>query len=261
MEQVVEDMSLNVTYYRKGRVKNTELYKSPVMVKIVSAEDTIKETNIDIELLKNNQASVSSKKLDTLVSLDKPFKVPCVGTILISRNAGVEDLYSKYRVNITSIDSKVADFMEDLTVEVKNKLITIVDVSLNHPIPKKGEDILNQLITSYVQGNVKDKNEIADSTVKFIQNRLSFIGKELGDLEGNIQGFKQKNNLADMTEQSKLLVQTTGQYVSDLSKMETQISILKSLQEYLKDGSKNKRVLPSSLVPADLVFSSACRKI
>lgn len=260
MERVVQDMELNITYYRKGRVKNTELYKSPIKVRIISAEDTIKETNVGVELLKNNQLAISSKKLDTLVSFGKPFKVPRVGTILITKNPEVPDLYTKYNVNINSVDTKVADMMEDLTVEVKNKLITIVDVSLNHPIPKKGEDILNKLIESYVQENVKDKNEIADSTVKFIQNRLSFIGKELGDLEGNIQGFKQKNNLADMTEQSKLLVQTTGQYVSDLSKMETQISILKSLQEYLKDGTKNKRVLPSSLVPADLVFSGAVEK-
>lgn len=63
-----------------------------------------------------------------------------------------------------------------------------------------------------------------------------------------------------MTEQSKLLVQTTSQYTADLVKIETQISILKSLQTYLQDDTDKKRILPSSLLPADLVFNGAVQK-
>ncbi|RYZ16048.1 MAG: capsular biosynthesis protein, partial [Sphingobacteriales bacterium] len=74
-------------------------------------------------------------------------------------------------------------------------------------------------------------------------------------LEGNIQGFRQKNNLADMSEQSKLLLQNTSAFMNDLAKVETQLSILNSLQEYLKDEA-GKRVLPSSLMSEDIVFTS-----
>ncbi|RZJ99276.1 MAG: capsular biosynthesis protein, partial [Flavobacterium sp.] len=198
--------------------------------------------------------------VDTVVRFDQPFDLPHVGKLSISDVSEIKNIYEEYSFEITSVDTRVAELMEDLTVEVKNKLITIIDLTFKHPIPKKGEDILSKLIEKYVQGNLKDKNEVADSTVKFIQNRLAYIGSELGDLEGNIQGFKQKNNLADMTEQSKLLVQTTSQYVSELAKVETQISVIKSLQEYLDDDVKNKRVLPSSLIPADLVFNGAVQK-
>lgn len=82
--------------------------------------------------------------------------------------------------------------MEALKVEVTNKQVTIIDLTLTHPIPKKGEDILRKLIEKYVLANIHDKNEVADSTVTFIQNRLSFIGSELGDLEGNIQGLNKR---------------------------------------------------------------------
>ncbi len=260
MEQVVKDMDLNITYYRKGTVKKVELYESPYKVKIIRSVDTISATDVTVNFLKADQLSVSAEGIDTLVGLDRSFTIPDVGVIQITRGTTVPVLDEKYAFNITSVDSKVISLMNALTVEVKNKQVTIVDLSLTHSVPKKGEDILNKLIEKYVQANLADKNEVADSTVKFIQNRLAYIGGELGGLEGNIQNFKQENNLADMSEQSKLLVQTTGQYVNDLSKVETQISILKSLQNHLKDEAKNKRVLPSSLVPADLVFNGAVEK-
>lgn len=260
MEQVVKDMNLNITYYRKGTLKKVELYESPYQVKVVAAADTIKATDVDVSFLKNDQVAVSADGIDTLVALDRSFTIPFVGVVQIIKGTAVPALEEKYAFNIMSVDSKVIALMDAITVEVKNKQVTIIDLSLTHAIPKKGEDILSKLIEKYVQANLTDKNEVADSTVKFIQNRLAYIGGELGGLEGNIQNFKQENNLADMTEQSKLLVQTTGQYVNDLSKIETQISILKSLQEYLKDEGKNKRVLPSSLIPADLVFNGAVEK-
>ena len=260
MEQVVKDMNLNITYYRKGTLKKVELYESPYQVKVVAAADTIKATDVEVSFLKNDQVAVSADGIDTLVALNRSFTIPFVGVVQIIKGTAVPVLEEKYSFNIMSVDTKVIALMDAITVEVKNKQVTIIDLSLTHAIPKKGEDILNKLIEKYVQANLTDKNEVADSTVKFIQNRLAYIGGELGGLEGNIQNFKQENNLADMTEQSKLLVQTTGQYVNDLGKIETQISILKSLQDYLKDEGKNKRVLPSSLVPADLVFNGAVEK-
>lgn len=260
MEQVVKDMNLNITYYRKGTLKKVELYESPYQVKVVAGADTIKATDVEVSFLKNNQVAVSADGIDTLVALDRSFTIPFVGVVQIIKGTAVPVLDEKYAFNIMSVDSKVIALMDAITVEVKNKQVTIIDLSLTHAIPKKGEDILSKLIEKYVQANLTDKNEVADSTVKFIQNRLAYIGGELGGLEGNIQNFKQENNLADMTEQSKLLVQTTGQYVNDLGKIETQISILKSLQDYLKDEGKNKRVLPSSLIPADLVFNGAVEK-
>ena len=260
MEQVVKDMHLNIAYFKKGRVNDIEIYKSPFTVQFVAAEDTIKATGFELALLKNNKLSLKSGVLDTVVDFNGKVTFPKVGTFIITKTPGqlfAED--ERYKFSIVSIDEKVAGLMNDLNVSVGNKLITVIDLSINHPIPKKGEDILTELINKYVQGNIDDKNEVADSTIKFIRNRLAFISSELGDLEGNIQGFKQKNNLADMTEQSKLLVQNTSSFMNELSKVETQLSILSSLQEYLKDESGN-RVLPSSILPGDMVFTALIDK-
>ncbi|MBB2149792.1 GumC family protein [Pedobacter gandavensis] len=260
MEEVVKDMNLNVTYYRKGAIKNVELYESPYQVKVLAPLDTIKATEVQVSFVEKGKVSVTADGLDTLVAFNHSFRIPDVGMVQIVENAAISPANENYSFSIMSVDARVIDLMSALTVEVKNKQVTIIDLTMNHAVPKKGEDVLGKLIEKYVQANLKDKNEVADSTVKFIQNRLVHISGELGGLEGNIQNFKQKNNLADMSEQSKLLVQTTGQYVNDLGKIETQISVLSSLQNYLKDEGKNKKVLPSSLIPTDMVFNGVVEK-
>ncbi|WP_316746785.1 polysaccharide biosynthesis tyrosine autokinase [Pedobacter gandavensis] len=260
MEGVVKDMNLNITYYTKGAIKSVEMYESPFQVKVLAPVDTIKSAEVKVSFVEKGKIAVTADGLDTLVAFDRSFTIPEVGVVQIIENPKISPANEDYSFTIMSVDSRVIDLMSALTVEVKNKLVTVIDLSMNHPVPKKGEDILGKLIEKYVQANLRDKNEVADSTVKFIHNRLMHISNELGGLEGNIQNFKEKNSLSDMSEQSKLLVQTTGQYVNELGKIETQISVLSSLQDYLKDEGKNKKVLPSSLIPTDMVFNAVVEK-
>ena len=260
MEQVVKDKKLNIKYYKEGYIRNVELYESPFFIKEVKFADTIKNMHVVVNILDNNKLLVKGNGIDTTVNFNAVINIDKIGDLQIVRNPSVPILFDEYGFDIESIDSRVSELMKDLTVGVNNKLITIIDLSLNYPIPKKGEEILTHLIYRYVQSNINDKNEVADSTIKFIKNRLSFISGELGSLEGNIQGFKQKNNLADMSEQARLVVQNTSQYTNELAKIETQISILKSLQSYLSDDVTNEKILPSSLIPVDMVFNAAVQK-
>jgi len=255
IEKVVRDMKLNIKYYKKGSIKSIELYKSPFEVTILKQADTIKTGDFILKPLKNGKILLTAEDTKLTTEYDKPITLDHIGVIQIHNNEPLKEDGTDYEFVIKSIDAASAELLSSLTVLATNTKVTIIDLTLSHVIPKKGEDILNKLIEKYVQSNIDDKNMIADSTIKFIHNRLSIISNELGDLEGNIQGFKEKNNLADMSEQSKTLIQNTTQYVNDLSKIETQLSILSSLQEYLKDDSRNKRVLPSAVFASDAVFN------
>ena len=74
-------------------------------------------------------------------------------------------------------------------------------------IPARGELILNTLLHIYNNMNTEDRNRIADSTIAFVDNRLVFVTKELGNIEKDIQVFKQTNGITDISQQSQLLLQ------------------------------------------------------
>ncbi|UKT63255.1 GumC family protein [Pedobacter mucosus] len=255
MEQVVRQMQLNIIYSQKLNFVTRELYNNPFTINIIKGVDTIKTSKISVQSLEKNRIRVKIRDFDKIVNADQVFYVAGIGELKISLHPGFQINNAHYYVTIVGIDERVSTLMNQLSVAVSNNKVSIIDLGLTYSIPKKGEDILNTLINKYIQANLGDKNAIADSTYKFIKERLNVIASELGDVENKVEDFKQRNKLSDMSEQGKLLVQNTGEFSNELARAETQVSILTELEYYLKDENKNKRIFPTSLLPSDLVFS------
>jgi tyrosine-protein kinase Etk/Wzc len=256
VEEVVREMKLNINYSSKPDYVWRQMYSAPFSLILVNEVDTISPTRLEVTQLAGNKIRVRTKNFDRELNWNESFNVPGVGSLKLVPEPGVKMLKHEYDVSITSVDQEVASLMHNMTVKISNKQATIIDIVLNYPVPKKGEEILSTLIAKYKKSNVEEKNAVADSTYTFIKQRLNVIASELGDVENKVEKFKQQNKLSDMSEQGKLLVQKTGSFSEELATAETQISILNDLENYLKDESRNKRVFPTSLLPSDLVFSN-----
>jgi tyrosine-protein kinase Etk/Wzc len=261
-EKVVKDLNLNITYFKKGRVNDVEIYQRnlPFALEILGPEDSIAASTFDMEILEPELLLieyVDSRKntVSNKVSFGKTFIMEGIGALRFLKNNNISLRDKYYRFHISSVQEAVSTLRKEIIVAVTNKLVTTIDLSMSHHIPKKGEDILSKLIEEYLEQNIVDKNRVADSTIKFINERLLFVSRELGDIEGDIQSFKQGNKLADLSEQSRLLLVNTSDYLKRIAEIETQLNILAGLEDYLKDESKNKRVVPSSVLANDIVFS------
>lgn len=260
MEQVVKDMHLNITYFRKGDIRDAELYTPPFTVELSQPVDSIKYTYFEAQLLNNGKIRLETEGLDTVVGFNEPVRMKGVGTFYLSSPSLSLRPGTKYAFTVKSIDDAVKYLSGKLEVALYAKQVSIIELNFTYPEPKKGEDILNRLLQIYVQNTIDDKNRLADSSVRFIHNRLSYLGAELGDLEGNIQSFKQRNRIAEMSEQSRVMIQNSSQVTNDLAKIETQISVLTSVADYLKSNAGNDRVVPSSLVVSDPTFNNLVEK-
>jgi tyrosine-protein kinase Etk/Wzc len=261
MEKVVRSKNLNIIYAHIGRVKNQELDRSPFIVDLLDVKDTVRKNVFYLTIPEGSEEfELSYEDSFTKENILKKMKfgdtlyVKGVGALRIRKDPLVVREKEKYFFRIASVDERVAALQKELKVGVTNKLVTIIDLELNYSLPKKGEMILTELIEEYIRQNIEDKNMIADTTIAFIENRLDLVGRELGNIEGDIQGFKQGNKLANISEQSKLLVENTSKYITKIAEIETQLNISRALEEYLRDET-NKRVVPTAVVAQDLVFS------
>lgn len=255
IEEVVKDMKLNVTYGHKDGLVSRELYKAPFQLNLLNGVDTIQTTMLEITNVSDTKVRVRTKEVDKEVLWNESFQIQNVGLLQLVKQPGIRMTSGDYYVTVSSVDERVSEFMSQLSVAASNKQVTIVDLTLSYPVQRKGEEILHALIEKYKASNVHDKNAIADSTYVFIKERLNVIASELGDVETQVEQFKKRNKLADMSEQGKLLVQNTGDYTAELAKAETQVAVLTDLEDYLTDETKNKRVFPTSLLPSDMVFA------
>ena len=70
-----------------------------------------------------------------------------------------------------------------------------MELSLVGPVPKKSEDILNELTKQYIIDGVNDKNLEAQNTQDFINERLAVITDDLSGIEGEKESFKRSNQI------------------------------------------------------------------
>ncbi|PSK91460.1 GumC family protein [Taibaiella chishuiensis] len=267
MNRVVRDMQLNVTYFVHKGLKDIQYYDAQLPFKVYFLA-------FDEELLKTDplkyELSLNGKDKFVLKDKDKrswsghwgdTLTLPA-GKAVFVRTAGdlVPADNQVYSFVAANTDQVTAGCAKALTSEIPNKQVSTINLTLESSIPSKGEDILNKLIEVYMQANVDDNNRIADSTTAFIDIRLLTIGEELANIEKNIQMFMQRNELANITEQSKALIDNTSEYAKSLAQQEVQLSVIEALQNHLNANINNLRIVPASMMVQDASLSNIIDK-
>ncbi len=251
LTKVVHELQLNVTYSKERGPQSVELYnKTPFHVDFIPLNDSTKTSLFDIEFKntgKDNRFSIESKELDTSFTGRFNDSIHTViGTLFFTRTGRAFENVT-YELGITSVRSAAGAILGELTADLSNVQTSIIELAYNTNVPKKGEDLLNTLITEYTNRNLNEKNRISDSSLSFINARVALVSDDLNNIESRIQNFKQNNRIADISEQSRLLVNTSSVSTTDLNNIEVQLDIARNTLNYIKDTKNNARPVPALL--------------
>jgi len=256
MSEMVRAEEAFIDYYKVGNVHDIPILNAPFRIKVLSNADSISsQGHFDVTLIQNNRFKISNADTSFQVENGKPFSLPNIGRLSLVESTFQENKKESFGFIISPVNKTVAKFMEALTVEVTNKNVSTIDLTFLHVLPKRGELLLASLIDRYVDRNLNDKNVVMDSTLSFINQRLRKITDELAGVEDRISGYKQATKLADISEQSKILLQSSDSYIKGLAEVETQLAMLDAVSNYLKD-TKHPRVVPSSVILQDVSFNA-----
>jgi tyrosine-protein kinase Etk/Wzc len=261
MEKTVRDLQLNVSYWLEGRLKTAEQFsKLPFSVQWSNLNDTLPDAEYVVRPLSESKVHISAEGIvNKDISWNDTLHLP-EGVMKVVRQPGNNLIKENYVLRVVSVDKAVTVYRNKLAVNIPNKQVSTIDLTMTSTIPEKGELILNELINAYMQLSVDAKNRIADSTIAFVDNRLALVSHELTGVEKDIQTFKQNNQLADLGEQAKLLISSTGDFSRQLTEQQVKLSVIESLEKYINDETNNKRIVPSSLVLEDPNFVSIIGK-
>jgi polysaccharide chain length determinant protein (PEP-CTERM system associated) len=153
------------------------------------------------------------------ISPDLQQQVSIMSRTLISR-PNVERV-----VRMVDLDIKVKDVKEQerLVKELmeKIKLATtgrdnLFTIHYNNPNPKLAKDIVQSLLTIFVEGGLGDKKQDSSSAIRFIDEQIKSYEEKLIAGENNLKAFKQKN--------IGMMPQQGGDYYSQLSKAEEDLN-------------------------------------
>lgn len=133
-----------------------------------------------------------------------------------------------------------------LGVALSNKESTVINLTLTDESPDRAKDILLTLIDVYNEKWVKDKNRMAESTSKFISERLAAITAELGDVDSQISDYKSSNLLPDIQASLAKDMAQSGKNYEGLLQLTNQLSMAKYLREHMAKEKGKSDLLPSN---------------
>lgn len=178
-----------------------------------------------------------------------------VGTILIHAQRELS-ADTTYRLVHQRRELVVAGYLRNVHVAQHKKESNVITLSTSSPMPERDKALLYQIIEQYNLNAVVDKNMIATNTANFIEERLSIITAELSEAEDAVAEYKEQNNIADINTQASLFLQASSAEQRALAEIETQLSLVEYIDEFLRDDSKRENLIPSNIGVTDASLMS-----
>lgn len=279
VKEVVEDLGLYISYTDEDEFPSRNLYKtSPVQVSLTPQEADLLEEPMIVEMMLQPQGS-----MDVTVKIDddeyqKHFeKLPAVfptdkGTlaffltpdsVLSSKRTSEETADSEKTIrNITATINKplavAKAYCKNMTIEPTSKTTSVAVISLKNSNVQRGKDFINKLLEMYNINTNNDKNEVAQKTAEFINERISIISKELGSTEKDLESFKRGAGITDLTSDAQIALTGSAEYEKKRVENQTQINLLQDLQKYMQN--EGYEVLPSNIGLQDVNLAAAINR-
>lgn len=273
-QRVIKSLKLYVSYELDGRLRNHELYKNnPYIVDM--PENQLVDLHSLIQLKIHRQGDgvhvaggiyVPRSKEPILFErsvkeLPGSFNTP-VGTITLQRNPGVGAELPKQTMYATIMPLEYAAkaYGSRLSVSASSKTTTVAVLNYLDTQPERAIDYLNELFRSYNEDANEDKNEVALKTEEFLKNRISAIREELDATESNLESYKKKNELINLTNDASNALNKLTEYQKEQVELETQLNLVTALLDYVDDPRNAFNVVPSNLGLKDADMSNLLNK-
>jgi tyrosine-protein kinase Etk/Wzc len=157
---------------------------------------------------------------------------------------------------------EIADNLEaGLAVTSVSKLSSILQLTYKDEVPERAEDILNDLLTSYTNATITDKNALATNTLNFINDRLKYVRQDLDGIEHRIQQYKSKKGAVDLSTQGRLFLENVSSNDQKLSEINMQLAVLDQVEQYVISKDQGSGIVPSTLGVTDPTLSSLVTKL
>ena len=265
LKEVINNLELYITYYDEDEFPKKELYKtSPVVVNLTAQEaDNLSDVAfVNMKLAPEGGLDVNLRV--GVYDYNKHFdKLPAV----LPTDAGtfgftLRDSLSNGRVegqntirNISAIVSQpfvvAKGYQGVLNIAPTSKTTSVAVVSLMNTNIQRGQDFINKLMEMYNRNTNNDKNEVAEKTKEFINERIKIIDEELGSTEDKLEAFKRNAGLTNIGSDAQLAVEGNAEYERKRVENGTQINLIRDLTKYINNPSNEYEVLPANIGLSD----------
>lgn len=260
--QAIDALDLWDTHVKKGGLRWEGEFRNPAFsvryIQLVERAEkrpftiTVKPTSKGYKI--KTKCGFFHRSTTRVADLNAPIETG-VGTITIHANRPLSQ-DTVYRLIHMRRELVVAAYREAISVSQHKKESNIIRLSTRSFMPDRDKALLGQMIEQYNLNAIVDKNMIATNTASFIEERLAIISRELAEAENAVADYKASNNIADIQTQAQLFLSASSAEQRAMAEIETQLSLVEYIDEFLRDETKRNSLIPSNIGVTDASLSS-----
>ena len=265
LKEVVNNLELYITYYDEDEFPEKELYQtSPVIVNLTAQEadklpgsallamklspEGVLDVNLKVGLNEYNQRF---EKLPAVLPTD----AGTFGFALKDSLSGGQMEGHKGERHIRAVVSRpfgvAKGYQGALSIAPTSRTTSVAVVSLMNTNIQRARDFINKLMEMYNRNTNNDKNEVAEKTREFINERIKIIDEELGSTEDKLEAFKRNAGLTDISSDAQLVVSGNAEYEKRRVDNGTQINLVRDLIKYINNPLNEYELLPGNIGLSD----------
>jgi capsular exopolysaccharide synthesis family protein len=261
MAEVVKRLDLYARVLNKGNVRTEELYKDNSPLKFIAIDKD------NFNLWGTYFFSVDWKK--KLVTIDNK-KVPFDHVTTINGTPVKLEMNYNYNPNLqgknyfvqfASPGGAAGGLVGGLRISPYSYSSTILNVSMEIPVPEKGRDVLKKLFEIYNVDAIADKNMIADKTMDFIDDRLGLVTLQLDSVERNIAQFQARESVVELGTQASNYYGKVTELDQQNSQLDLQLEALDDIRSYVSGKGNTTGTVPSLVLLSDPSLSALINKL
>lgn len=131
-----------------------------------------------------------------------------------------------------------------------------VILTVNDPLPERGVDFLNRLVSIYNEENTNKKNVTAINNITLIDNQLKLLGNQLSAVDSTVEVFKKANSATETSAGTEVNLTKSAEYNQLTQESDMQLSQIHAIESYLSNPKNLFKAIPSTMGLKDAALNA-----
>jgi tyrosine-protein kinase Etk/Wzc len=134
---------------------------------------------------------------------------------------------------IQSVRTRALELLDVLEIALVGKESSTLSLTIKDTSPERAHDILTELVITYNNSNIEEKNQVYKNSIDLINGRIEMIATELSDTEADVEAYKSRFSMTELSAEGSILMNEIAVNNKELSEKNVQLEILSSIEDFL----------------------------
>ncbi|MCG2618072.1 polysaccharide biosynthesis tyrosine autokinase [Terrimonas sp. NA20] len=255
MEEVVKREKLNIFFFAEGRIRDIPLFdhEVPFQLDILNQDSIVNYAEWAVMIVAGGIDISSGTKKLTAVKYGETYTLDGFRFKVfpkdISQNSGkIQQAFNgAYFIKIIPVVAATSSYSGKLVIGAVSKQSSVVNLTIDDLHKSRAKVVLEGLIDIYNRQGLDDKNKVTANTIDFLSERLRAVAVDLQGVEGDVERFKSKNQITDISSDAQQFMEMTKDIDMQRAESQTRLNIVSALETDLLVNQENAGLVPSTL--------------